>query len=139
MARARNCSICAPLHLRPEALCCCIVCGLVLCGFPLVSVCLQDKASACSDLEFPCVGACTQDFAQPCPAGWELDASGSCVAPASYSGQCPASKSFVNLGLRFVLVLVRVRLARRFSASCCLQGSLTGAPGRRSVKCRCAQ
>lgn len=100
MVRALKCWTCAALPLRPATLTCCIVSARVLCDPPSVPSRLQDKASACSDVGFPCVGACTQDFAQPCPAGWTLDGSGSCVAPATYSGQCPATKSFANLGLR---------------------------------------
>lgn len=77
---------------------------------------LQDKSRTCSDVEFPCVGACTQDFSQSCPAGWTLDGSGSCAAPASYSGQCPTTKSFVNLGLRLVFLFM-FRSAPRHSCA----------------------
>lgn len=78
--------------LRPGALLGCSVQWLA------IRAVLQEKTQTCSDLSFPCVGECTQDFMQSCPSGWSLDGSGSCVAPASYDGQCVTTKDFSYLG-----------------------------------------
>lgn len=96
---------------------------------------LQDRAQACTDLEFPCVGECTPDFSQPCPAEWALDGAGSCVAPAGYAGSCTLKKNFMHLG-----VLVLLLLLGGMCAAClcdCLQALPIRAPGLRSVLCRC--
>ena len=56
------------------------------------------KAAASCLAAFPCNGACAPDFGQLCPDGWVSSGSGSCAAPAAYSGPCVAVADFGRVG-----------------------------------------
>ncbi len=142
MARVLRCWICA-LLLHRLALCvpalACARCARdVCCGLAWQCFAsLQDKAAACGDVTFPCAGACTEDFTQPCPSGWSVDGSGSCVAPSGYAGQCPAKKSFSDLGASCLCSCLPCACSAQSVRGSPLQALPIEALGRPSVTCRC--
>ena len=48
----------------------------------------------------PCEATCVRDYEAPCPAGWQLSASGACEAPSAYDGPCPAFGTFSSMVAR---------------------------------------